>query len=139
PASAPPPPAPRGPGAPPRSSGCSASSRGSPSGRGSPRGPCPGASSRCARSVAGPWAPPRRSRRAAPRLGLAPVVVKQIFEVLAQINRDGTTILLVEQNVARALGLAHRGYVLENGRIALSGLRDALLASGHIKQAYLGL
>jgi branched-chain amino acid transport system ATP-binding protein len=74
-----------------------------------------------------------------PSLGLAPVVVKQIFEVLAQINRDGTTILLVEQNVARALGLAHRGYVLENGRIALSGLRDALLASGHIKQAYLGL
>jgi branched-chain amino acid transport system ATP-binding protein len=74
-----------------------------------------------------------------PSLGLAPVVVKQIFEVLAQINRDGTTILLVEQNVARALGLAHRGYVLENGRIALSGSRDALLASGHIKQAYLGL
>jgi branched-chain amino acid transport system ATP-binding protein len=74
-----------------------------------------------------------------PSLGLAPVVVKQIFEVLAQINRDGTTILLVEQNVARALGLAHRGYVLENGCIALSGPRDALLASGHIKQAYLGL
>ena len=74
-----------------------------------------------------------------PSLGLAPVVVKQIFEVLAQINRDGTTILLVEQNVARALGLAQRGYVLENGRIALSGPRDALLASGHIKQAYLGL
>lgn len=74
-----------------------------------------------------------------PSLGLAPVVVKLIFEVLAQINRDGTTILLVEQNVARALGLAHRGYVLENGRIALSGPRDALLASGHIKQAYLGL
>ena len=74
-----------------------------------------------------------------PSLGLAPVVVKQIFEVLAQINRDGTTILLVEQNVARALGLAHRGYVLENGRIALSGPCDTLLASGHIKQAYLGL
>ena len=74
-----------------------------------------------------------------PSLGLAPVVVKQIFEVLAQINRDGTTILLVEQNVARALGLAHRGYVLENGRIALSGPGVALLASGHIKQAYLGL
>jgi branched-chain amino acid transport system ATP-binding protein len=74
-----------------------------------------------------------------PSLGLAPVVVKQIFEKLAQINREGTTILLVEQNVARALGLAHRGYVLENGRIALSGTRDALLASPHIKQAYLGL
>jgi branched-chain amino acid transport system ATP-binding protein len=74
-----------------------------------------------------------------PSLGLAPVVVKQIFENLAQINRDGTTILLVEQNVARALGLAHRGYVLENGRIVLSGGCDALLTSPYIKQAYLGL
>jgi branched-chain amino acid transport system ATP-binding protein len=74
-----------------------------------------------------------------PSLGLAPVVVKQIFENLAQINREGTTILLVEQNVARALGLAHRGYVLENGRIALSGGCDSLLASPYIKQAYLGL
>jgi branched-chain amino acid transport system ATP-binding protein len=74
-----------------------------------------------------------------PSLGLAPVVVKQIFENLAQINREGTTILLVEQNVARALGLAHRGYVLENGRIVLSGGCEALLASPYIKQAYLGL
>jgi branched-chain amino acid transport system ATP-binding protein len=74
-----------------------------------------------------------------PSLGLAPVVVKQIFENLAQINREGTTILLVEQNVARALGLAHRGYVLENGRIVLSGGCDALLTSPYIKQAYLGL
>ena len=74
-----------------------------------------------------------------PSLGLAPVVVKQIFENLAQINREGTTILLVEQNVARALGLAHRGYVLENGRIALSGDCDSLLASPYIKEAYLGL
>jgi branched-chain amino acid transport system ATP-binding protein len=74
-----------------------------------------------------------------PSLGLAPVVVKQIFGNLAEINREGTTILLVEQNVARALGLAHRGYVLENGRIALSGTRDALLASAHVKQAYLGI
>jgi branched-chain amino acid transport system ATP-binding protein len=74
-----------------------------------------------------------------PSLGLAPVVVKQIFANLAEINREGTTILLVEQNVARALGLAHRGYVLENGHITLSGPRDALLASAHIKQAYLGL
>jgi branched-chain amino acid transport system ATP-binding protein len=74
-----------------------------------------------------------------PSLGLAPVVVKMIFENLAEINRTGTTILVVEQNVARALALSHRGYVLENGRIALSGSRDELLASGHIKQAYLGL
>jgi len=74
-----------------------------------------------------------------PSLGLAPVVVKMIFETLAEINRQGTTILLVEQNVARALHLSHRGYVLENGRIALGGSRDELLQSGYIKQAYLGL
>ena len=74
-----------------------------------------------------------------PSLGLAPVIVKQIFENLAQINREGTTILLVEQNVGRALGLAHRAYVLESGRIALSGTSAQLLASPHVKQAYLGL
>ncbi len=74
-----------------------------------------------------------------PSLGLAPVVVKLIFENLAEINRTGTTILLVEQNVARALALCHRGYVLENGRIALGGPRDELVQSGYIKQAYLGL
>jgi branched-chain amino acid transport system ATP-binding protein len=74
-----------------------------------------------------------------PSLGLAPVIVKHIFENLAQINREGTTILLVEQNVGRALGLAHRAYVLESGRIALSGTSAELLASPHVKQAYLGL
>ena len=74
-----------------------------------------------------------------PSLGLAPVIVKQIFENLAAINREGTTILLVEQNVGRALGLAHRAYVLESGRIALSGTSADLLASPHVKQAYLGL
>jgi branched-chain amino acid transport system ATP-binding protein len=74
-----------------------------------------------------------------PSLGLAPVMVKTIFEDLARINGRGISMLLVEQNVLRSLHLAHRGYVLENGRMALSGLRDELLASGHIKQAYLGL
>ncbi|HME97363.1 MAG TPA: ABC transporter ATP-binding protein [Methylomirabilota bacterium] len=74
-----------------------------------------------------------------PSLGLAPVMVKAIFEDLARINGRGITILLVEQNVLRSLRLAHRGYVLENGRMTLSGPRDELLASGHIKQAYLGL
>ena len=74
-----------------------------------------------------------------PSLGLAPVVVKQIFENLARINREGTTILLVEQNVGRALGLAHRAYVLESGRVALSGTSESLLASAHVKQAYLGI
>ena len=74
-----------------------------------------------------------------PSLGLAPVMVKAIFENLERINREGTTILVVEQNVLRSLQLSHRGYVLENGRIVLDGARDDLLASRHIKQAYLGL
>jgi branched-chain amino acid transport system ATP-binding protein len=74
-----------------------------------------------------------------PSLGLAPVMVKLIFENLARINAGGTTMLLVEQNVARALQLAHRGYVIENGGIVLQGSRAELLGSPHIKQAYLGL
>ena len=74
-----------------------------------------------------------------PSLGLAPVMVKLIFEVLSTINTSGTAILLVEQNVARALTLAHRAYVIENGRVVLEGSRAALQQSAHVKQAYLGL
>ena len=74
-----------------------------------------------------------------PSLGLAPVTVRLIFENLARINGLGTTILLVEQNVPRALALSHRGYVIENGRIVLEGTRAALQQSPHVKQAYLGL
>jgi branched-chain amino acid transport system ATP-binding protein len=74
-----------------------------------------------------------------PSLGLAPVLVKTIFEDLARINGQGLTVLLVEQNVLRSLRLAHRGYVIDNGRTTLAGPRDELLASGHIKQSYLGL
>jgi branched-chain amino acid transport system ATP-binding protein len=74
-----------------------------------------------------------------PSLGLAPVTVKLIFETLQQVNDTGTTIMLVEQNVPRALQLSHRGYVLENGRLVLDGTRASLLASPHVKQAYLGL
>ena len=73
-----------------------------------------------------------------PSLGLAPLTVKLIFEPLERINHGGTTIVLVEQNVPRALQLSHRGYVLENGRIVLEGTRDSLLASPHVKHAYLG-
>ena len=87
----------------------------------------------------GLMAQPRLLMLDEPSLGLAPVMVKAIFEDLARINGRGITILLVEQNVLRSLRLAHRGYVLENGRMTLSGPRDELLASGHIKQAYLGL
>jgi branched-chain amino acid transport system ATP-binding protein len=74
-----------------------------------------------------------------PSLGLAPVMVKLIFENLRAINADGTAMLLVEQNVPRALALSHRGYVIENGRIVLDGPRDSLQQSPHIKRAYLGV
>ena len=74
-----------------------------------------------------------------PSLGLAPVMVKLIFETLQRVNDAGTTLMLVEQNVPRALQLSHRGYVLENGRLTLDGTRASLLASPHVKQAYLGL
>jgi len=74
-----------------------------------------------------------------PSLGLAPVMVKTIFDNLRQINAQGTTVLLVEQNVPRALGLSHRGYVIENGRIVLHGASADLAQSPHIRQAYLGL
>ena len=73
-----------------------------------------------------------------PSLGLAPVVVTAIFENLVTINRDGTTVLLVEQNVLRALRLCARAYVLENGTVTLAGTRDALLADERVKRAYLG-
>ena len=74
-----------------------------------------------------------------PSLGLAPVMVRTIFEILARINQEGMTILLVEQNVLRSLQLSHRGYVIENGRITIEGSGADLLASPHIKQAYLGV
>ena len=73
-----------------------------------------------------------------PSLGLAPVVLAAIFQNLAAINRDGVTILLVEQNVLRALRLSHRAYVIENGAIAFAGPSAALLADERIKRAYLG-
>ena len=73
-----------------------------------------------------------------PSLGLAPVVVGSIFTNLGAINRDGVTILLVEQNVLRALRLSHRAYVLENGTIALEGASQRLLADEGIKRAYFG-
>jgi len=74
-----------------------------------------------------------------PSLGLAPLMVKEIFRVINAINKQGTTILLVEQNVKQSLALANRGYVLENGRIVLSGNSDELLRNEHTKKAYLGI
>jgi branched-chain amino acid transport system ATP-binding protein len=74
-----------------------------------------------------------------PSLGLSPLMVTAIFDNLVRINAEGTTVLLVEQNVRKALELSSRAYVLENGRIALSGTRASLLASQQIRQAYLGV
>ena len=73
-----------------------------------------------------------------PSLGLAPQMVQTIFRVIREINAEGTTILLVEQNAHMALVTAHRGYVMETGRIILADDTKALLASDRIKQAYLG-
>ncbi len=73
-----------------------------------------------------------------PSLGLAPIIVRQIFEVIREINeRDGMTVLLVEQNAHHALNLAHRGYVMVNGRITLSGSGQELLARPEVRAAYL--
>jgi branched-chain amino acid transport system ATP-binding protein len=75
-----------------------------------------------------------------PSLGLAPVVVEDVFRVIRDLNaRDGLTIVLVEQNVAQSLALAHRGYVLENGRIVMEGSGAALLADDRVRRAYVGL
>ena len=73
-----------------------------------------------------------------PSLGLAPQMVQTIFRVIKEINAEGTTILLVEQNAHMALVTAHRGYVMETGRIVLADETKALLASDRIKKAYLG-
>jgi len=74
-----------------------------------------------------------------PSLGLAPLLVRDIFRKVREINQDGTTILLVEQNVFNALDMAHEGYVLENGRIVLNGKSRDLLGNDYIKEAYLGI
>jgi len=73
-----------------------------------------------------------------PSLGLAPLVVKNVMETIARIARDGTTVLLVEQNAHLALQIASRAYVLETGRVALSGDASALLQSEEMRRAYLG-
>jgi len=73
-----------------------------------------------------------------PSMGLAPLIVKQIFDIVREINAAGVTVLLVEQNAAQALGLADRGYVLETGEIVLSGTGAELLADDRVRAAYLG-
>jgi branched-chain amino acid transport system ATP-binding protein len=73
-----------------------------------------------------------------PSMGLAPLVVKAIFDIIVRISKEGSTILLVEQNARSALKIAHRGYVLETGRIVLQGTSDELLANRDVQRAYLG-
>ncbi len=74
-----------------------------------------------------------------PSLGLAPILVDTIFDVIRDINKQGTTILLIEQNAAKALQVANRGYVLETGRVVKEGTAKALLESPDVQRAYLGI
>ncbi len=74
-----------------------------------------------------------------PSLGLAPLLVSQLFDLIAQINRMGTTILLVEQNAVASLKIAHRAYVLESGKIALSGAAKDMMSDPRVRDVYLGL
>ncbi len=73
-----------------------------------------------------------------PSLGLAPILVKEIFNIIKEINADGVTVMLVEQNAKQALQIAHRGYVIETGKVFLEGSRDALMGDKRIVEAYLG-
>jgi branched-chain amino acid transport system ATP-binding protein len=73
-----------------------------------------------------------------PSMGLAPMLVAQIFRIITEINEQGTTVLLVEQNASQALQLAHRAYVLETGHIVKSDAASSLLADPAVKAAYLG-
>ena len=73
-----------------------------------------------------------------PSMGLSPLLVDQVFEIIKDINKDGTTILLVEQNAGKSLAISDRAYVLENGEIVLTGTGKELAASEMVKKAYLG-
>jgi branched-chain amino acid transport system ATP-binding protein len=75
-----------------------------------------------------------------PSLGLAPIIVERIFDIIKKINQEHkTTIFLVEQNASMALQIAHRGYVMENGRISLVDSAERLAANEEVKKAYLGI
>ncbi len=73
-----------------------------------------------------------------PSMGLAPILVEQIFDIIRELNQNGTTILLVEQNAQMALSVAHRGYVLETGKVVTTGTGEELLEDEAVKKAYLG-
>jgi branched-chain amino acid transport system ATP-binding protein len=73
-----------------------------------------------------------------PSLGLAPLIIKQVFETIRKVNQSGVTVLLAEQNAYQALSIAHRGYVLEGGRIVLEGSRAELMDNAEVRRAYIG-
>ena len=73
-----------------------------------------------------------------PSMGLAPILVKEIFNIIEEINKAGTTVLLVEQNAKMALSIAHRAYVLETGKVVMSGTGEELAKSSDVQKAYLG-
>ncbi len=73
-----------------------------------------------------------------PSMGLSPLLVDQVFDIIKEFHRDGTTVLLVEQNAGKSLAISDRAYVLENGRIVLSGTGEELMRSEEVKKAYLG-
>jgi branched-chain amino acid transport system ATP-binding protein len=73
-----------------------------------------------------------------PSMGLAPLLVREIFNIITEINREGTTVLLVEQNAHMALGISNRAYVLETGRFVLQGKAGELAKSDEVRKAYLG-
>ena len=73
-----------------------------------------------------------------PSLGLAPIIIRQIFEIIREVNKKGTTVFLVEQNANQALKVAHRGYVMETGRITMQDKASSLLANPEVRKAYLG-
>lgn len=74
-----------------------------------------------------------------PSLGLAPIIIRQIFEIIKRVNQNGTTVFLVEQNANQALRIAHRGYVMETGRIVMADKAETLLKSSEVRKAYLGM
>ena len=73
-----------------------------------------------------------------PSMGLAPIFIQEIFDIIQDIQKQGTTVLLIEQNANKALAIADRGYVLETGKVVLTGTGKELLASEEVRKAYLG-
>jgi branched-chain amino acid transport system ATP-binding protein len=73
-----------------------------------------------------------------PSMGLSPILVEQIFDIVKDINNDGTTVLLVEQNALMALGIARRGYILQTGEIVLQDVAERLMSNPEVQKAYLG-